>query len=568
MASLAHLAPLSGLVGGYTDTQDFLQRQRSNEQLMKLRAAQLDDYQRRQQQETQTLGALGNYFSQQGGGQQQGQQPPSAIQSQPLPALPSPGAPSPGGGQALPPMSIPSRDPMVTSQMPTLPGSLPFRNAPPTGTGAGLTGPGAPPGGYRPAREMMSKPPAGPSPGMPGGGQQPQGGEQQLAQQADHAALQAGQQVPRESWGRADLRTLYQGIEKANPGASDAVKVLAMERLSKMMAPDQKQMWDMLKFGITEQRHEREFGQRESDRAEDRGFRAQQLGQGEQRLGLEGERVELERQRLAQGVRGAGGLEGDILRQQDEERKAKGLPPMSATERTEALSAIKSGTRPAGRQAAAQINAVVSAGNEAAASLSNLVDMGIGATSGVFMGTQMVPGAKLRDSMFRSLGNELTSEQAQRVDVAFQGVGRSLATIEAAGRATGLVALQGASQALKPALGDTPMTVLAKYAEIRQIVERGTESVSASSDIGKEQKALLERVRGEITKAVPWTVKDINALMRDPSEEKVNEFARRMGAAGSATGESHNVGDIVEKGGKRYRVTGGDPNDPEVEEVK
>jgi hypothetical protein len=39
-------------------------------------------------------------------------------------------------------------------------------------------------------------------------------------------------------------------------------------------------------------------------------------------------------------------------------------------------------------------------------------------------------------------------------------------------------------------------------------------------------------------------------------------------ASQAAQGEQYQVGQIIEVGGKRYRVTGGDPNDPDVEEVR
>ena len=46
------------------------------------------------------------------------------------------------------------------------------------------------------------------------------------------------------------------------------------------------------------------------------------------------------------------------------------------------------------------------------------------------------------------------------------------------------------------------------------------------------------------------------------------EAKRMMAAHGGGDGTKHKVGDIIEHGGKRYRVTGGDPSDPDVELVK
>ena len=44
--------------------------------------------------------------------------------------------------------------------------------------------------------------------------------------------------------------------------------------------------------------------------------------------------------------------------------------------------------------------------------------------------------------------------------------------------------------------------------------------------------------------------------------------ARRIGGTGQATGGQHEIGEIIEHGGKKYQVTGGDMRDPDVEEVK
>jgi hypothetical protein len=68
--------------------------------------------------------------------------------------------------------------------------------------------------------------------------------------------------------------------------------------------------------------------------------------------------------------------------------------------------------------------------------------------------------------------------------------------------------------------------------------------MKASPDVSKDQQKLMEKIAGEMRDVVPWTVRDINALQRDPSAERVNEFAKRFGATGASqttteAGSSH-----------------------------
>jgi hypothetical protein len=165
-----------------------------------------------------------------------------------------------------------------------------------------------------------------------------------------------------------------------------------------------------------------------------------------------------------------------------------------------------------GRQAAAQVNSMVNAGNEAVAAVGNLMDLPITANAGWMMGVQTERPKELGEAVKRSLASNLTSDEAKSVIVSFQGVARAMATLEAAGRASGLVGLTQQAQVLMPQEGDSGLTVLRKYAEIRQLTERSMETIMASPDVGKDQKALLSKISGEMKRAVPFTVKDINAL--------------------------------------------------------
>jgi hypothetical protein len=189
-----------------------------------------------------------------------------------------------------------------------------------------------------------------------------------------------------------------------------------------------------------------------------------------------------------------------------------------------------------GARAAQTIQRLTLAGNEVPAAMRNLVDLPITATSGIFAGLQQEKPADLADALKRTLANKLTEEDSQSVQVSFQGVSRALAILESAGSAQGLVGLTNRADVLMPRTGDTALTVLRKYAEIRQLTERALESVKASPEIGEKQGPFLDKMVKEIQDAVPWTVADVNKLQRSPDKQTVAAFARQTGA--SAGGES------------------------------
>jgi hypothetical protein len=222
----------------------------------------------------------------------------------------------------------------------------------------------------------------------------------------------------------------------------------------------------------------------------------------------------------------------------------------------------------AGRQAATQITAMIGSANEVVPALRNLIELPITATTGVFMGVQTDRPDALGEAVKRSLASRLTSDESKAIMTRFAGISRAMATLEAQGRATGLVGLQRMNEgAVVPQEGDSGITIMGKYAEIRQVVEQNIETVMASPDIAPAQKQLLEKVRKEIKEAVPWTVHDVNQLIAGKgSEESVRAFAARV------LGEKHgdatpstpagtpppSPGDLVDG----YIFKGGNPADP------
>ena len=192
-----------------------------------------------------------------------------------------------------------------------------------------------------------------------------------------------------------------------------------------------------------------------------------------------------------------------------------------------------------GRQAEAQTMAMVNAGNEASASLKNLVELPIGATSGWFKGLTSVPADSLAANIGRSVAGYVNDRDARSLQISWQGIGRSMATLEAAGRATGLVGLQKQAEALQPQKNDSYTTVLRSYAEIRQIIDRSVETIKTSPGVSADQKKLLDKIVKEAEQTVPWTVHDVN-MLETGGKDSVVEFAKKVkaGAAGRTEAET------------------------------
>lgn len=198
---------------------------------------------------------------------------------------------------------------------------------------------------------------------------------------------------------------------------------------------------------------------------------------------------------------------------------------------------IKS-TGASGRTGAVQIQRLSGALNEASASIGNMVDLPITATAGLFQGLQNETADSLSGAIHRTIANYLTPQDAADVQVTFTGLQRNLAAVEAQGSAYGLVGLSKQMQALMPKAGQSAITALRQYAEMRQIMERGIQSILANPGIGEKQEKMLQQNLEEIHKAVPYTVKDVNDLERGTkknwlghpvvSDESAKEFAEKI----------------------------------------
>jgi hypothetical protein len=189
---------------------------------------------------------------------------------------------------------------------------------------------------------------------------------------------------------------------------------------------------------------------------------------------------------------------------------------------------IQASTRTAGGRAQQQVLSIMGASNEILPDLANAMELPITATSGWFMGTYADKPSELRKALERSVVSGLTTDQTKDLNTTFQGIQRSLAIVEGQGRATGLVGLTNMSSALVPQQGDNGYQILRKYAQIRQIVDQEIENIKAAPGVTDEQKKLLDQQKSKLAEAVPFAVRDVNALERNKTDQSVRDFANKV----------------------------------------
>jgi hypothetical protein len=265
---------LGGFMGGYEGARDREQKRRQQD-LNSLMAMQ--EYQTKQKDRQREDQAARGYFDAArdtpdlsglggapgmpslGGGAPSGggvvSQQPMPSAPRPQPASFTPPQPSPGGGQSLP----------TTDSFP----------ANPTTTAADY-GPGSPLGGYNPGTERTGK--VAPDPAFQkdmlsrdtpfpkvndhgaisapvqladasGAPQQTQAAPQippQIQQQVQIGAQRTAGSIDPMLQGKMSLRALAQQVEKSMPDADPVSKAMALDRLSKALAPSERAMWQSL----------------------------------------------------------------------------------------------------------------------------------------------------------------------------------------------------------------------------------------------------------------------------------------------------------------------------------
>lgn len=226
-----------------------------------------------------------------------------------------------------------------------------------------------------------------------------------------------------------------------------------------------------------------------------------------------------------------------------------------------------------------QTRRILNSVESVAGDLRSLVDRPITSSSGFFgqhHSTTTIFGAGQA-----ALANALGSQDVQIYNTEIAGLGRSLATIESSGAASGLVGLSGlVNDQVMLKLNDTQMTKLHKFAQVRQIAETGLLQTLNDKRTTPENRALLQDALESIKTSVPFTHLELDKLERDqkanPNKTLYDVMTELKGkepsaageapAGGSAPPEKNAKGWVLHKDARGNMAYVG-PNN-EVEEVK
>ena len=150
---------------------------------------------------------------------------------------------------------------------------------------------------------------------------------------------------------------------------------------------------------------------------------------------------------------------------------------------------------------------VIGAGNEVVTSLDAVMRLKAGTTAG------LMPYISSKEGMINFIksgaARKFSSDDAKIINTFYTGLKRNLATIEAAGRSQGLVGLTSSIGDIQPMVGDDALTVAAKFAETRKIVEATLEPLADSGLMDAQQASGARKVVDSIRKIIPYNINDI-----------------------------------------------------------
>lgn len=177
------------------------------------------------------------------------------------------------------------------------------------------------------------------------------------------------------------------------------------------------------------------------------------------------------------------------------------------------IQSIKSGAT-SGRDAYGFNEIVTTAANEAAASIGNIVNMNPSVSTGLFGGRQTTnPFTAPLDA----ITNSMTSDDVQRYNVEIANFGKFIAQLQKGGRAVTNYDIANSSQQFAIRMGDSPLTVLTRLAQMRQSAERAIDVRIESPKTPDSLKDILRKNKIEIEEAIPFTVNDVNSFANKQS---------------------------------------------------
>jgi hypothetical protein len=175
---------------------------------------------------------------------------------------------------------------------------------------------------------------------------------------------------------------------------------------------------------------------------------------------------------------------------------------------------------------------VIGAGNEVVTSMDAVMRLKAGTTAG------LMPYISSKEGMMNFIrsgaARKFSSDDAKVINTFYTGLKRNLATIEAAGRSQGLVGLTSSIGDIQPMVGDDALTVAAKFAETRKIVEATLQPLADSGLMDTQQAAGARKVVDSIRKIIPYDINDI-AEATNKSGTSLGESASRAAVSGKST---------------------------------
>lgn len=236
------------------------------------------------------------------------------------------------------------------------------------------------------------------------------------------------------------------------------------------------------------------------------------------------------------------GTENDLMQRWHQDFLSKNQREPTTDEIAAQRQELTKQTRPVGRQLAQMTQRLMIGANEVSKAVGAMSKLPMGTTLGWFGGAQATMGPDLAENLRKALANKATPESAQVLKTLSNGVSRGLAILESGGSAQGLVGLSNQLQNDIPQENDTGLTIAAKFADIRQIVEAATEVLDSNPDIQDKQKTLIKSINSGIGEAIPFTTSDVARLVGKPSDERLNQFAKRIGLGGE-----RDTGDLTKR---------------------
>jgi hypothetical protein len=189
------------------------------------------------------------------------------------------------------------------------------------------------------------------------------------------------------------------------------------------------------------------------------------------------------------------------------------------------------------------VNRVMTAADMGATQLSNIAAMNLGVSAGFLPGLlgSGAPGAStgtgLMDMTKGALYNTLTPEDTQMYNAMAMNMYRPLSILESGG---GIQGGQRISDKIEKALTirptDSPMTVLTKLAETRQIIESGSDIYMNANSTDPGVKAALQEKLDKLKAAIPWMPSDVIAFKKAQEKDPqltFGQYAQNLGVPGA-----------------------------------